>query len=172
MHEQNFRAVREALLRRQPHSRTLCYLGDHVSGYVPDERELRLQWRHFMDREFCEFTGAFDRIFHIPGNHDVYSAASHGLYEQVLPQRHANVVARKELNYAVRDGDALLVFLNTANPRNHGHAILDIAWLEEALAKGRDATIKLVFGHHPILPVNGYDLHPDWRVSPEDGEIA
>jgi hypothetical protein len=172
LHEQNFRALREALLRRRPHSRTLCYLGDHVSGYVADERELRLQWRHFIDREFSDFVSAFNRIFHIPGNHDVYSAASLSLYDQVLPQRHANVVARKGLNYAVRDGSALLVFLNTANPANHGHAMLDVAWLEQALAKGRDATIKLVFGHHPILPVNGYDLHPDWRIAPEDGDRA
>lgn len=173
IHEANFQAIREALSACALTDRTLCYLGDHVSGYVDTKRELRLQWRYFLQREFAALADAFDHIYHIPGNHDVYDRKSLEVYDQILPvDAIANLAARKQLNYAVCDGEALLVFLNTADPANHGHAIIDVSWLEEALTAGDDASVKLVFGHHPILPVNGYADYPNWRVSPELGDRA
>src|SRR5262249_16309966 len=148
-HEANFRAVREALLARERPPRALCYLGDHVSGYLESERELRLQWAHFLGREFQPIAARFDPVFHIAGNHDSYYSMSHQICAELLPALAlGGVIGRKGLNRAVRYEDSLLVLLNTADPSNNGHATLDLSWLEQALTAGADAPVKLVLGHH------------------------
>jgi len=172
-HEANFRTVRQALLARTQAPRMLCYLGDHVSGYVESEDELRLQWRHFLEREFRPIGARFDPVFHIAGNHDAYDRMSHDVCAELLPiPGLKGVIGRKGLNYAVRHEDSLVVLLNTADPSNYGRATLDLAWLEQALVAGKDAPVKLVLGHHPIHAVNGYDEHPNWRIPPEAGSEA
>lgn len=172
-HERNFRAVAEALRRRAPSADALCYLGDHVAGYVADEDELRAQWAWFLAQEFPPIAAAAPQVFHIPGNHDCYDSVSSGIYGELLPvAHHRTLVAEKDLNYAVRLDEALLVFLNTADAANRGAAMLDLAWLRAVLADHAEAEPKLVFGHHPILPVNGYDEAFRWRVEPTAGELA
>jgi hypothetical protein len=169
----NFRALVEAILMHAGPADALCYLGDHVAGYVASDVELRAQWRHFLDAEFRPLAKRYKRIHHLPSNHTAYDAISSAIYDEMLSDAERNgAVARKGLNYAVRDERALLVFLNTADLANRGDATIDVEWLHETLDIHSSAPLKLVFGHHPIHPVNGYGAHPLWRVSPELGRRA
>jgi hypothetical protein len=64
----------------------------------------------------------------------------------------------------------LLVVMNTARAERGGGAGIASEWLEAVLTAHADATQKLVAGHHPVHPVNGYAEHPKWCVPPEEGE--
>jgi hypothetical protein len=171
--ERNLRALVAAILAQSSTVDALCYLGDHIAGYTASENALRGQWNHFLRHEFRSISKRFPRIYHLPSNHTAYDRMSSAIYESHLsPKRHVGLIRRKGLNYAVRQGRSLLVFLNTADPDNQGAATLDVEWLYEALTADESASIKLVFGHHPIHPVNGYMRAPLWCVSRELGARA
>jgi hypothetical protein len=171
--EASLRALADSILAHAGPADAICYLGDHVSGYTESEAELRNQWRHFLETEFRPLAVRHPNIRHIPSNHTAYSAMAARVYGEVLPVAGSrDLVARKGLNYALRDQRALLVFLNTADAGNNGDATLDLDWLGATLAENAAVPLKLVFGHHPIHSVNGYCLHPLWRVAPELGARA
>jgi hypothetical protein len=167
----HLRALVHAILARPGPVDALCYLGDHIAGYQTSEIELRRQWSHFLGSEFLPLMGRFARIYHLPSNHTAYDVASSTIFGETLPPGRA-VVSRKGLDHAVRDERALLIFLNTANPRDNGSATLDLDWLRQTLEAHACAPLKLVFGHHPIHPVNGYRRHPLWRLEPDLGREA
>jgi hypothetical protein len=58
--------------------------------------------------------------------------------------------------YAVRRGDLLLVAVHTLDSRLGGEGHVDLDWLAMVLDAHADARWKLVAGHHPAWPVNGY----------------
>ncbi len=171
--EASFRALRQAILAHAGPADAVCYLGDHVAGYTESEAELRNQWRHFLATEFQPLAARHPDIHHIPSNHTAYSAMAARVYGELLPVAGSRgLVARNGLNYALRDERALLVFLNTADIDTNGDATIDLDWLEATLAENAAAPLKLVFGHHPIHPVNGYRFYPLWRVAPDLGARA
>lgn len=172
-HETNLRSVTEALRHTSPTADALCFLGDHVAGYVAEEPELRAQWAWFFGQEFPAIEALVPRVFHVAGNHDCYDEISRSMCEEMLtPSDGAELIARKDLNYAVKLKQALLIFLNTADHRDRGTASLDLGWLTQVLHTNTEAPLKLVFGHHPIQPVNGYVDWPLWRLNPEVGAAA
>jgi len=69
----------------------------------------------------------------------------------------------------VRRGALLLVCINTNYSGIGGHGHVEHQWLDQVLGQHHDAKYKLVTGHFPIFPVNGYDLYPRWRVVPDEG---
>jgi hypothetical protein len=56
----------------------------------------------------------------------------------------------------VRRGDLLMVFVNTLWSGLGGEGHVELAWLEATLRDHRDARHKLVLGHHPVFPINGF----------------
>lgn len=171
-HEANFADIVQAILARPGAADAMCFLGDHISGYAAAQ-ELRAQWRHFLRSEFRPLTQRYPRIHHLPSNHTAYDETSAAIYaETIAKEIPGNVVARKALNYAVREGGVLMVFLDTSDQANNGAATVDLDWLEQTLRENDAATLKLVFGHHPIFPVNGYALYPLWRLAPDLGSQA
>jgi hypothetical protein len=166
-HERTLATLVGAILARPRDVDVLCYLGDHVAGYTASDAELAAQWSYFLEHEFEALSETFATIHHIPSNHTAYDRMSSSVYARVLPvHNERGLVACRGLNYAVRDRQAVLVFLNTADPDNNGQATIDLAWLREVLAQQASAPLKLIFGHHPIHPVNGYTRHPMWCLPP------
>src|SRR3546814_3940631 len=60
------------------------------------------------------------------------------------------------LSYWVRRGDLLMVFVHTLWSGLGGEGHVETEWLDATLAAHADARTKLVIGHHPVFPVNGF----------------
>ena len=60
------------------------------------------------------------------------------------------------LSYWVRHDDLLLVFVHTLWTGLGGEGHVETTWLGTVLQQHADARYKLVVGHHPIFPVNGF----------------
>jgi hypothetical protein len=71
------------------------------------------------------------------------------------------------LSYWVRRDDLLLVFVNTLWSGLGGEGHVETEWLRKVLQQNRDARHKLVAGHHPVYPVNGYSGPYQRHVGPE-----
>ncbi len=172
--ERRFRAVNAALQRLAPRPEFICFLGDHVAGLTPDVNRLREQWRYFHAEEFSALEDAGVDVYHLTSNHDTYSAESVAVWRGEFPALPQNGPRGEAgLTYWVRRGSLLLVVLNTASLARQGEAGIaeDVggAWLEAVLTANEDAAHKLVFGHHPIHPVNGYRQAPKWCVPADEG---
>jgi hypothetical protein len=163
--EANLARVVSRILERNDRADALLYLGDHVAGYTDDEAALAAQWDHFLGREFRPLDERHERVLHVAGNHDANTPVSAAFCEARMPIPSAARL-RKGLNYVVDLGDAEIVVISTCDLANRGFAAVDMPWLEAAL-RGCSAPIRLVAGHYPFHPVNGYDETPKW-VFPED----
>jgi len=153
-HEANLRQVNAAInaLDRPPDF--ICFLGDEIMGLTTDADELRRQWRHFFGRELAWLDRDAIPLYHTTGNHTTYDPMSAKTFREVM--RHLPLDARGGLSYFVRRGDLLLVFVDTLNLDTGGEGTVDLAWLNDVLRQHADARYKLLFGHHPVWPVNGY----------------
>jgi hypothetical protein len=73
------------------------------------------------------------------------------------------------LSYAVRRRDLLLVFVNTNWSGLGGEGRVETDWLAQTLRQHADAGYKLVIGHHPVHPVNGFAGAYQRQIAPENG---
>jgi len=169
--EANFAAVNAVLRRIEPQPEFIVFLGDHIAGGTPDMAELRRQWRYWLDHEMAWLDPAVP-IYHTTSNHNTYGPESEQLWREVFPDIPRNGPPGQEgLSYFARRGKLLLVAVNTAFSGLGGHGHVESVWLDRVLSQNADACYKLVAGHHPIFPVNGYDEYPLWRVVPEEGRV-
>lgn len=171
-HERRFRAVNAVLRRLDPQPDFIRFLGDHIAGYTPDADRLRDQWRHFCDVECRDIHHAATERYDLTSNHNTYSNASIAVWRSQFPALPQDGPRGEEgLAYFVRRDSLLLVMLHTAAVERGGDAGISdaaMAWLNGVLAAHADARHKLVLGHHPLHPVNGYDEHPKWCVPPDE----
>jgi hypothetical protein len=72
-----------------------------------------------------------------------------------------------ELSYWIRRGDLLIVFVHTLWTGLGGEGFVETQWLADVLREHGDASHKLVVGHHPIFPVNGFSGSYQREVGPE-----
>ena len=163
--EANLARIVSRILERSAPADALVYLGDHVEGYTDDEARLHAQWSHFLDREFRPLDERYPRVLHLAGNHDANTPISAALCEARMPFP-AGARQRRGLNYVVSIGDAEIVAISTCDLANRGFAAVDMDWLAGAL-QSLSAPIRLVAGHYPFHPVNGYEEVPKW-VFPAD----
>ena len=167
--ETNFAAVNAALQRLQPRPEFVAFLGDHVAGMTTDYRELRRQWRHWLDHEMS-WLGESIPLYHTTSNHNTYDAGSETVWREVFPGLPGNGPSGQQgLSYYVRRGSLLLAIVNTSCVALGGPGHVECEWLDKVLGENSDARHKLVMGHHPVHPVNGYADHPLWRIEPEEG---
>jgi len=68
-----------------------------------------------------------------------------------------------------RDGNAVLVLADTTYEDGGQHGRIDSGWVDEALKRHADARYKLVAGHFPAFPVNGYKMRC-WRIRAEEAQ--
>lgn len=171
LHERTFASVNAVVRRLDPPPEFILFPGDEVIGLVPDEATLRDQWRHWLEVE----TGWLDRaqipMWHTTGNHTTYDAMSEAVFRDVLKLPTNGPADQPGLSYFVRRDDLLMVFVNTLWSGLGGEGYVETEWLEKTLRDNADARHKLVLGHHPVFPVNGFSGPYQREIGPEHGMV-
>ena len=156
-HESTFRQVNDVIRSLAASPEFICFLGDEIMGLTANSYELRAQWRYFFEREMAWLDRESVPLYHVAGNHTVYDKMSETVFAETMTHLPRNGPPDQPgLSYFVRRGDLLLVFVNTLHAGVGGEGTVETDWLERILEGHRDARHKLVCGHHPVWPVNGY----------------
>jgi hypothetical protein len=170
-HEAIFAAVNAVIRRLHPAPEFLCFPGDAVIGLTADDAVLRAQWRHWFEQEMAWLDRRATPLYLTPGNHDVYDTASEAIWREVmrdLPR--IGPPGQEAMSYVVRRGDLGLVFVNTMPLALGGEGRADVAWVDHALHELTTARYKVVVGHHPVWPINGFDAPHQRRLASADGQ--
>ncbi|MFS8044682.1 metallophosphoesterase family protein [Rhizobium sp. BR 314] len=156
LHERTFAAVNAVLRRLDPPPEFILFPGDEIIGLTPDPDELRAQWRHWLDHEMAWLDRDQTPLWHTTSNHTTYDEMSERIFREVLRLPENGPLGQEGLSYWVRRGDLLLVFVHTLWTGLGGEGHVETEWLEATLRAHADARHKIVLGHHPVFPVNGY----------------
>ncbi len=170
-HEVSFAAVNDAVRRLKPQPEFICFPGDEIRGLTCDEDQLREQWRYWLENEM----GWLDRhaipIWHTPGNHTCYDRMSERVFREVHSHHAQNGPAGQEgLSYYLIHKNLLAIFVNTLNFDLGGEGRLESTWLAEVLENHSNIRDKIIFGHHPVFPVNGFSGAHQREINREDGQ--
>ena len=170
LHAQTFAAVNQVMARLDPPPAFICFPGDEIIGLSADDDELRRQWRYWLDVEMAWLDRALIPFYHTTGNHTTYDAASTAIFREMLAHLPQNgAPGQAGLSYWVRRDDLLLIFVHTLPLELGGEGYVETAWLAATLAQHADARYKLVFGHHPVFPVNGFTAAYQREIEPQTG---
>ena len=157
-HEATFPAVNEVVA------------GDEVSGLTADEEALRSQWRHWFQAEMDWLDRDAIPLYHTTGNHTAYDTASEAVFCEVMMHLPRNgPLGQEGLAYVIRRDDLLMVFVNTTWSGLGGEGRVETTWLNQVLADQAGASYKLVLGHHPVHPVNGFSGPYQREIARENG---
>lgn len=168
-HETTFAATNSVLVNLTPRPEFVIFAGDEVAGLTTDETALRAQWRYWLDVEMAWLDRREVPLYNTTSNHTTYNAMSERVFAEVLAHLPRNGPPDQQgLSYYVRRDDLLLVFVNTSWSGLGGEGRVESTWLAETLGAHRDATHKLVIGHHPIFPANGFSGERQREVATED----
>lgn len=157
LHEGTFAAVNAVVRRLDPLPEFIVFPGDEITGLTRDEAALRAQWRHWFEVEMAWLDRDLVPLFHTTANHTTYDPMSERVFAEVMAHLPRNGPPGQEgLSYWVRRGDLLMVFVHTLWSGLGGEGHVETDWLDATLAAQADARVKLVIGHHPLFPVNGF----------------
>lgn len=169
-HEATFAAVNHVVARLDPPPELICFAGDEIQGLSADADALRAQWRHWLTQEMSWLDRAVTPLYHSTGNHTAYDPLSRRIFREMLDELPQNGPPGLEgLTYFVRRGDLLLAFVDTLDENRGGEGRVESVWLDQTLAAHADARYKLVIGHHPVFPVNGFSGSYQRELAPDDG---
>lgn len=167
-HEATHARVNAVVASLDPPPDFIIFPGDEIIGLVADETSLREQWRHWFDQEMAWLDRSKTPIYHSTGNHTTYNAMSERVFADVMQHLPRNgPVSQKGLAYFVQRDDLLLIFVHTLCSAMGGEGHIETDWLEQTLDQHADARWKLVIGHHPAFPVNGYVGSYQRTIGPE-----
>ena len=172
LHERNFAAVNAVVRRLSPSPDFIVFAGDEIAGLTADQHELRAQWRYWLEYEMGWPGRTAIPLWHTTGNHTTYDPMSEAVYRDVLGHLPRNGPPGQEgLSYWIRRGDLLLVFVNTLWTGLGGEGYVETDWLGDVLRQNSDASYKLVVGHHPVFPVNGFSGAYQREIGPDCGTV-
>ncbi|RDI51475.1 metallophosphoesterase family protein [Microvirga subterranea] len=166
-HETTFASVNAVIRRLQPQPEFILFPGDEIIGLTDDADALRAQWRHWLDHEMSWLDRPAIPLWHTTGNHTAYDTMSEDVFREVLDLPKNGPPGQEGLSYWVRRGDLLLVFVHTLWTGLGGEGHVETEWLESVLRQHADARHKLVLGHHPVYPVNGFSGPYQREIGPE-----
>ena len=170
-HAETFAAINAVLARLTPPPEFVCFPGDEIIGLTADDADLRRQWGYWFTHEMAWLDRAAIPLYPTTGNHTTYDPASTAIFREVMAHLPQNGPPGQEgLSYFVRRGDLLLIFVDTLCARLGGEGYVETRWLEQVLTEHADARYKLVFGHHPVFPVNGFAGARQRELAPECGQ--
>ena len=155
-HERTFACVNAVVRRLQPQPEFILFLGDEIVGLTADARALRAQWSHWLDVEMAWCDRGMTPVWHTTSNHTTYDVMSEAVFREVLRLPENGPPQQVGLSYFVRRSDLLLVFVHTSWSGLGGEGHVETEWLETVLKEHESARYKLVLGHHPIFPINGF----------------
>jgi hypothetical protein len=156
LHERTFASVNDVVRRLHPRPEFILFPGDEIIGLTADAGALRAQWRHWLDTEMSWLDRCEVPLWHTTGNHTTYDRMSEAVFREVLNLPRNGPPGQEGLSYWIRRDDLLMMFVHTLWSGLGGEGHVETDWLEATLAQHRDARHRLVLGHHPVYPVNGY----------------
>lgn len=166
LHEKTFAAVNAAIQKLHPQPQFICFPGDEIIGLTTDDGALRSQWQHWFEQEMAWLDREKVDLYHTTGNHTTYDPASEAIFREVMTHLpHNGPPGQEGLSYYIRRApsgwldpgdDLLMIFVNTLWSGLGGEGYVELEWLEETLTAHSDVRYKMVFGHHPVFPVNGF----------------
>ena len=155
--EATFAAVNQIVQGLDPPPEFICFPGDEIKGLTTDRDALTAQWRYWFEQEMAWLDRDAIPLYHTTANHTVYDPMSEHVFREVMAHLPQNGPAgQKGLSYFVRKGDLLLIFINTLWSGLGGEGRVETEWLDEVLTDNHDARHRIVIGHHPVFPVNGF----------------
>ncbi len=155
-HEATFAAVNHVVARLSPRPDWICFPGDEIRGLAADQETLRRQWHYWFEHEMAWLDREAIPLYHTTGNHTTYDPSSEQVFREVLADVPRNGPPGQEgLSYWIRRQDLLMVFVNTTWS-GLGDGRVETAWLDQTLAAHAEARYKLVLGHYPAFPINGF----------------
>jgi len=167
-HEKTFASVNAVVRRLEPPPEFVLFLGDEIAGLTADADELRAQWRHWLHHEMAWLDRRAIPLWNATSNHTTYDEMSEAVFREALGHLPRNGPRGQEgLTYWVRRGDLLLVFVHTSWTGLGGEGHVETTWLEDILRRHGDARHKLVIGHHPVHPINGFSGAYQREIGPE-----
>ena len=166
-HERTFAAVNAVVRRLIPQPEFIVFAGDEIAGLTPRPELLRAQWRHWLHNEMAWVDRSVIPIWHSTGNHTAYDETSEQIFREILGLPCNGPAGQEGLSYWVRRGDLFMVFVHTLWTGLGGEGFVETKWLGDVLREHGDATHKLVVGHHPVFPVNGFSGSYQREVGPE-----
>lgn len=170
-HETNFAAVNAVVRRLRPQPQFICFLGDEISGLTTDGVSLLRQWEYWLGQEMAWLDRQSVPLYHTTGNHTTYDTASEAAFRHVLQHLPRNgPPGQVGLAYSVRRQHLLMIFVNTTFSGLGGEGRVETEWLERTLESHADAHFKLVFGHHPVFPVNGFSGQYQREIAMDNGQ--
>lgn len=169
-HAACFAAVNTVVRRLAPQPEFIIFTGDEIAGLSADPAELRRQWRHWLDHEMAWLDRQAIPLWHATGNHTAYDPMSEAVFRETLAMPRNGPPGQEGLSYWVRRGDLLLVFVHTLWSGLGGEGHVETDWLDQVLRQHADARHKLVIGHHPVFPVNGFAGAYQRDIGPEHAE--
>lgn len=146
----------EIIQRLEPAPEFIVFAGDEVVGLTTSEDELRRQWRYWLDVEMGWLDRSDIALYNTTSNHTTYDEMSERVFAELLAHPGNGPDGQRGLSYAVRRGDLLLVAVHTSWTGLGGEGHVETEWLARTLEDNADARFRLVVGHHPVFPVNGY----------------
>jgi hypothetical protein len=167
LHETCFARVNAMLRRLRPAPEFIIFPGDEIIGLTGDAETLREQWRHFLDVELAWLDRAATPMFHSTGNHTTYGPMSEAVFREMAAMPRNGPPGQEGLSYVVRRGDLVIVVVHTLWSGLGGEGHVETEWLRATLAAHRDACHRLVVGHHPVFPVNGFAGEYQRQIGPE-----
>jgi hypothetical protein len=168
LHEKTFASVNAVVRRLEPPPEFVLFLGDEIAGLTADPAELKAQWRHWLEREMAWLDREAIPLWNTTSNHTTYDEMSEAVFREMLRHLPRNGPRGQEgLAYWVRRGDLLLVFVHTGWTGLGGEGHVETAWLRDVLHRHADARYKLVVGHHPVHPINGFSGAYQREIGPE-----
>jgi Calcineurin-like phosphoesterase len=170
-HEATFASINAVVRRLSPAPDFIIFAGDEIVGLTADADELRGQWGYWLDHEMAWVDRSTTRVWHTTSNHTVYDAASEQVFREVLALPKNGPPGQEGLSYWVRERDLLMVFVNTVWSGLGGEGHVETDWLRQVLADQADARYKLVIGHHPVFPINGFSGPYQREIGPEYTDI-
>jgi Calcineurin-like phosphoesterase len=170
-HEATFASINAVVRRLSPAPDFIIFAGDEIVGLTADADELRGQWGYWLDHEMAWVDRSTTRVWHTTSNHTVYDAASEQVFREVLALPKNGPPRQQGLSYWVRERGLLMVFVNTVWSGLGGEGHVETDWLRQVLADQADARYKLVIGHHPVFPINGFSGPYQREIGPEYTDI-
>ncbi|MCC8966875.1 metallophosphoesterase [Bradyrhizobium sp. Pear76] len=156
LHERTFASVNNVVRRLHPAPEFILFPGDEIIGLTTDADALRAQWRHWFEVEMAWLDRRVVPLWHTTGNHTTYDEMSEAVFREVLKLPHNGPPGQQGLSYWVRRDDLVLVFVHTLWSGLGGEGHVETDWLQAVLEQHKDARHKLVLGHHPVYPINGF----------------
>jgi hypothetical protein len=169
-HEASFAAVNAVVARLRPQPEFICFPGDEIRGLTGDTETLREQWAHWLRHEMSWLDRQSIPLYHTTANHTTYDSESEAVFRDVLSHLPRNGPPEQcGLAYFARRDNLLMVFVNTLDSTLGGEGRVETEWLEQTLSDHSDARYKLVFGHHPVHPVNGFSGEYQREIASQNG---